>query len=123
MQGVSFGLGAIASKIGGGLVAKWIPAEWKLDINTARIGTEALVGIGAPLLAKKMRLLPGNLANAWLMGGIVVTVLDVFDTFIKPNIPGLADYEYPNLQTYVEPAQLMGVGDEGGGDVYGGGPY
>lgn len=123
MQGVMFGAGAIVAKVGAGFLAKQIPAAWNLDANTARIGTEAAIGIGAPMLAKKFKLIPGNLANAWLMGGIVVTVLDVFDTYVKPNIPGLADYEYPNLQTYTEPAQLMGVGDDGGEGPYGGGPY
>lgn len=122
MQGVSFGVGAIATKVVGGIVGKWIPAAWNLDANTARIGTEALVGIGAPILARKMRLLPSNLTNAWLVGGVVVTVLDIFDTFVKPNLPMLGDYEYGQVSGYETPAELMGVaGDDGnpyGADLY-----
>jgi hypothetical protein len=112
MQGVSFGLGAVVTKIGGGLVGKWIPAAWGLDANMARIGAEVAAGIVAPMLVKKFRFLPGNLTNAWLAGGIVVAVLDVFDTFVKPNLPMLNDYEYGQVSAYQENLGMI----EGGGE-------
>jgi hypothetical protein len=123
MQGVSFAVGAVASKVGGALVAKWIPAGWGLNADMTRIAGTAAVGIGAPLLMKqfKLKLLPGNLMNAWLMGGIVVTALDLFDTYIKPKLTFLSDYEHGQVGEYVAPAGLMGDGEDE--NVYGGGPY
>lgn len=120
MQGVMIGVGAVAADTLGGFVQKWIPAAWNLDANVARIGTKAVVGIGAPMLLRKMRALPPNLTNAWMLGGVVVTVLDVFETYVKPNIPGLGEYEYGTVQGYEEPAGLVG---EGSADVYGDGIY
>jgi hypothetical protein len=109
--------GFVGTEILAGYLAGMLPAAWKTDANLVRIGCKAAVGVGAPLLLK--RFLPRGVGNALAVGGGVAVLVDVFNTYVKPNIPGLplGEYEQGYIQGYEEPAQLSGLG--GSESVYG----
>jgi hypothetical protein len=120
MKGVTFAAGAIATDIAGGIAQKWIPPSWNLDPAMSRIGAKALVGIGAPMLAKQFRL-PSSITTPWLIGGVVVTVLDIFNTYIAPKM-GLTLQEYEQVSSYeMLPGATAMAGTEG--DIYGDGAF
>lgn len=104
MKGATIAGGAIVTSIIASQIAKRLPESWKANADMVRIGTKAAVGIGLPMVLRQTKVLPGNLANAIALGGAVATVLDVFDTYVKPNLPMLADYEQ---------GALTGMDDEG----------
>jgi hypothetical protein len=82
-----------------------------------RIGCKAAVGIGAPLLLK--RFLPRGIGAALAVGGGVAVLVDVFNTFIKPNIPGLplGEYDQGYIEGYESPDYSAAL--SGGESVYG----
>jgi len=115
--------GFVGTEILAGYLSGMLPAAWKTDANMVRIGCKAAVGVGAPLLLK--RFLPHGIGNALAIGGGVAVLVDVFNTYVKPNIPGLplADYEPGYIADY-EPGYLpQGSGMSGDDSVYGGGVY
>jgi len=107
--------GFVGTEILAGYLAGMLPAAWKTDANMVRIGCKAAVGVGAPLLLR--RFLPRGVGNALAVGGGVAVLVDVFNTYVKPNIPGLPLGEY-ELAGYEAPAEL-GPGLSGSGSVYG----
>jgi hypothetical protein len=124
-------LGQVAMIAGGGIaveiladkLAAMLPASWKADANLVRIGTKAAVGIGAPMLLR--RFLPRGWGSAIALGGGIVTVLDIFKTYIAPKIGvTLSSYEigpYPGMSGY---EQLSGFNDDNDGSgAYGGSIY
>jgi hypothetical protein len=110
--------GFVGTEILAGYLSGMLPAAWKTDANLVRIGCKAAVGVGAPLLLK--RFLPRGVANALAIGGGVAVLVDVFTTYIKPNIPGLpiGDYEQGYISDYEQSAQLA-PGLSGSDSVYG----
>ena len=109
MFGIDFG--QVAMVAGGGIVtevladklAAVLPATWKTNADVVRIGTKAVVGVGLPMLAGKF--LPRGWGAAIALGGGIVTVLDIFKTYVAPKLgitlssyeigpwSGMADYE------------------------------
>lgn len=108
MQGVWLTGGALVTEIVADKLAGMLPAAWKTDANIVRIGTKAAVGIGLPMVLKSMKLhiLPPRLLNAIALGGTVVTLLDVFKTYVGPKL-GLTLAEYEQVASY---EMLPGVG-------------
>lgn len=124
MRGVALALGIKGTKILASKLAAFIPASWGLDPNVARIGSEAVVAIGVPMLAKKLRVIPANIANAIALGGTALVVLDIIDTYLAPHIPLLNDYDdnmpigayrEGELSAYRE-GSLSGMGESAYGD-------
>lgn len=123
-------LGQIVSAAGGfvgtsllaGYLKGMLPATMTADANQAnmiRIGCKAAVAIGVPMLGKSF--LPRNIRNALMLGGGVAVAVDIFETFIKPAIPGLpfADYEQGYIADYEQSApQLMGSESVYGESIY-----
>jgi hypothetical protein len=111
--------GFVGTEILAGYLSGMLPAAWKTDANMVRIGCKAAVGVGAPLLLK--RFLPRGIGEALAVGGGVAVLVDVFNTYVKPNIPGLplADYEPGQISSY-EPQYLPeSPGLTGTDSVYG----
>ena len=69
-----------------------------------------------PMVLKMTKLVPSNLANAIAIGGGVVTLLDVFKTYIAPNVPGLHAYEQLSEYRTLPLATGMAGMDEAYGD-------
>lgn len=113
MHGVMIGVGGVATEVAGDFVQKWIPASWALDADLSRIGTKAAVGIAGPMLAKMLKV-PKAITTPWLIGGIAVTVLDVFRTYIAPKL-GLTLKEYEQVSSY---EQLPGPNLSGSPQTY-----
>jgi hypothetical protein len=92
--------GFVCTEILAGYLSGMLPAAWKTDANIVRIGCKAAVGVGAPLLLK--RFLPRGVGEALALGGGVAVLVDVFNTYVRPNIPGLplADYEPGEISSY-----------------------
>jgi hypothetical protein len=99
MQIAGFAGGAIVTEILASYLAKMIPAEWKLDANTSRIGTKAVVGVGLPMVLKMTKLVPSGIANALAVGGGIVVLIDVFATYVAPKM-GLTLGAYEQLSEY-----------------------
>jgi hypothetical protein len=119
MQIALFAGGAIVTNILADKLAAMLPAAWKTDVNIVRIGTKAAVGVGLPMVLRMTKLVPSNIANAIAIGGGVVTLLDIFATYIAPNVPGLHAYE--QLSEY---RMLPGTtGMAGMDEPYGDTPY
>jgi len=110
--------GFVGTEILAGYLSGMLPAAWKTDPNLVRIGCKAAVGVGAPLLLK--RFLPRGVGNALAVGGGVAVLVDIFNTFVKPNIPGLPLGEYdPGYIEGYEAPELMESSLSGSGSVYG----
>jgi hypothetical protein len=111
-----FAGGAVVTEVLADKLAAMLPASWKTDANLVRIGTKAAVGVGLPMVLKMTKLVPSNLANAIAIGGGVVTLLDVFKTYIAPNVPGLHAYEQLSEYRTLPLATGMAGMDEAYGD-------
>ena len=102
--------GGIAVEVLADKLASFLPAAWKTNADVVRIGTKAAVGIAAPMLLRKF--LPRGWGNAIALGGGIVTLLDVFKTYVAPKIGvSLSSYEigpYAGMSGY-----------EAGGEMYG----
>jgi len=111
--------GFVGTEILAGYLSGMLPAAWKTDANIVRIGCKAAVGVGAPLLLK--RFLPRGVGSALAVGGGVAVLVDVFNTFIKPNIPGLpvGNYEQDFISGYEDNMMLPDAGMSGSDSVYG----
>ena len=109
--------GFVGTEILAGYLAGMLPAAWKTDANMVRIGCKAAVGVGAPLLLK--RFLPRGVGSALAIGGGVAVLVDVFNTFVRPMVPGLpiADYEQGYIQGYEQPEYSPAL--SGSDSVYG----
>ena len=127
MRGASIAAAGLAVEVLANKLAAHIPAGWGLDANIARIGAKAAITIGVPMLAKKVRIIPAGVANAIAIGGAVITVMDIINTYVKPHLPAglLSEYDPNNsvIQGY-EAGTLTGY-EEGvlSGGAYGGGAY
>lgn len=114
--------GFVGTEILAGYLAGMLPAAWKTDANMVRIGCKAAVGVGVPMLAKSFlpRGVRGAL-NALAIGGGVAVLVDVFNTFVKPNIPGLplSNYEQGFISGYEDNGMLPDTGMSGSDSVYG----
>jgi hypothetical protein len=109
--------GFVGTEILAGYLAGMLPAAWKTDANMVRIGCKAAVGVGAPLLLK--RFLPRGVGSALAIGGGVAVLVDVFNTYVKPNIPGLplGEYDQGYITGYESPGYSPALA--GGDSVYG----
>jgi hypothetical protein len=109
--------GFVGTEILAGYLSGMLPAAWKTNPAMVRIGCKAAVGIGAPLLLK--RFLPRGIGAALAVGGGVAVLVDVFNTFIKPNIPGLplGEYDQGYIEGYESPDYSAAL--SGGESVYG----
>jgi len=112
--------GFVGTEILAGYLSGMLPAAWKTNPAMVRIGCKAAVGIGAPLLLK--RFLPRGIGAALAVGGGVAVLVDVFNTFIKPNIPGLplgemGEYNQGYITGYEDPGYSAAL--SGGDSVYG----
>lgn len=110
MRGASIAAGAIAVEALANALASKLPDAWKSNADVTRIGTKAAITIGAPLLLKKIRILPPSVANAIAIGGAVATALDVLRTYVVPHVPFLHGYEAGMLTGYQE-GTLTGADD------------
>jgi hypothetical protein len=108
--------GYVGTEILAGYLAGMLPASWKTDPAMVRIGCKAAVGVGAPLLLK--RFLPRGVGSALAIGGGVAVLVDLFNTYVKPRIPGLplGEYEHGMISGY-EPDYSAEL--QGGDSVYG----
>ena len=134
MRGASIAAAGLAVEVLANKLASFLPASWALDANVTRIGCKAAITIGVPMLAKKVKIIPAGVANAIAIGGAVVTVMDIINTYVKPHLPAglLSEYDPNNsvMQGY-ETGTLSGDEDsmhgyEAGqlsGGAYGGGAY
>jgi hypothetical protein len=116
MQIAMFAGGAVVTEVLADKLAGMLPAAWKTDANVVRIGTKAAVGVGLPMVLKMTKLVPANLCNAIAVGGGVVTLLDIFKTYIGPKI-GLNLSAYEQLSEYRQLA--AGGGIAGMDEAYG----
>ena len=125
MKGVSIAGGAIVTDVLASKLAAMLPDAWKSNADAVRIGTKAAVGIGLPMLARKLRIIPPGIANAIALGGAVTTALDVFNTYVKPHVPMLSDYEQGTLTGAgdVEQLEAYEPGTLTGGGAYEGSAY
>ena len=119
--------GGIAVEVLADKLANVLPASWKADANIVRIGTKAAVGIAAPMLLRKF--LPRGWGSAIALGGGIVTVLDIFKTYVAPKIGvSLSSYEigpYAGMAGYPDEAMEGYADDPTGmsGGAYGGSIY
>jgi hypothetical protein len=111
--------GYVGTEILGGYLKGMLPAGMLPDANLARIGCKAAVAIGVPLLAR--RFLPRGVAKALMIGGGVAVAVDLFNTFVKPMIPGLplADYEQGYISDYEMQSIPASASLSGTDSVYG----
>lgn len=125
MKGASIAMGGLAVELLASKLATMLPASWQTNANMVRIGTKVAITVGVPLLAKKVRLIPGNIANAIALGGAVVTVVDIINTYVKPNVPFLHDYnpDVPGLQGYEAGTLTDYEAESLSGGAYGGGAF
>lgn len=132
MRGAGIAAAGLAVDVLATKLASFLPASWALDANVTRIGCKAAITIGVPMLAKRVRIIPAGVANAIAIGGAVVTVMDIINTYVKPHLPAglLSEYDPNNsvMQGY-EAGQLSGGNMEGyeagqlSGGAYGDGAY
>jgi len=116
---------AVTNAIGNKL-ASMLPANLQSNPDVARIGTKAALGIGLPILLRKVRLVPPGIANALAVGGAIAFGLDVVKTYIAPKVPFLSDYEQvplmgtdsPEVLQSYEAMQLTGTDSAYGGGAY-----
>ena len=111
--------GYVGTEILAGYLKGMLPANLLPDPNMARIGCKAAIGIGLPLLAR--RFLPRGVANALMIGGGVAVAVDLFNTYVKPMVPGLplADYEQGFISGYEAPMLETSPSLSGADSVYG----
>ena len=125
MKGATIAMGGLAVELLASKLAKMLPASWSTNADVVRIGTKVAITIGVPLLAKKVRIIPGNIANAIALGGAVVTVVDIINTYVKPHVPFLNDYDpnMPMLQGYEAGTLTDYEAGSLSGGAYGGGAF
>jgi hypothetical protein len=115
--------GVVGSRLASGWLAKMIPASLSAgpQADLVRIGTKAAVGMALPMVLKSLKVIPANAATFIAVGGFAAVALDVFETYIAPNVPGLSDYELSGYESSGSPAGLgdddesMDLLDSGGG--------
>lgn len=100
--------GAIGTDVLTGYVAKIIPMP--IGGPVGQLLTKALTVAGGSMLVR--RFAGPRMGNAFALGGGVSLLMDVFDTYVKPRIPGLAEYETERLSvgTYEPEFSLNGLG-------------
>lgn len=109
LAGIDFGAAAITaggfvgSDLGAGFLAKMLPANWQT--GAPRLALKAAVGVGAPLLLRKV--IGPRISNLLAAGAAVSVLVDAYHMWIAPNVPGLSDY---TLNGY-EPAPGGGLGE------------
>jgi hypothetical protein len=83
--------GAIGSELATGVVASqaFIPEQVKTGVG--RMALKAGVGIGAGMLAR--RFVGPRVGNLLMLGVGAGLVIDVYRTYVAPNVPGLSDYD------------------------------
>lgn len=121
-RGAGIALGGLAVELLASKLSNMLPASWQGNANMVRIGSKAALTIGIPMLAKRVKVLPSGVANAIALGGAVVTVVDIINTYVKPHVPMLngmdegvmADYEAGAISDY-EQGALSGAGAFGSG--------
>lgn len=86
VSGLVGGAGAVGSGIATNYAAKMLP--WPaVQSGAGRLALRAGVTIAASLIAKKA--LPSKFANPLIGGAVVGLGIDVLQTFVLPNVPGL----------------------------------
>lgn len=106
--------GFILSNIGTGYISKMLPAGWQGPV--ARIGVKAVVGIGGPLLLK--RFIGAKTANLLAAGAAVSVLVDAYQTWVAPNIPGLSDYEMAGYELGAGELTELPDGMSGNENIY-----
>jgi hypothetical protein len=89
-EAASITLGAVGTDVLSGFVAKFVPMPASLDARIARVGVKAITVAAGSMLAGKM--LGSKMARAFALGGGVSILLDVYNGWVKPMVPGLSDY-------------------------------
>jgi hypothetical protein len=129
-RGFTIGAGAVATNVATGFISKYLPAT--LTAGPVLLAVKA--GVGLIALPMLLKVLPGGrkFASSVAIGAGVAIAIDILNTYVLPNIPGISDYETGMLSDY-ETGTLTGYGDptmnEGVSSansnvgVYGGGIY
>lgn len=110
MKGAGIAAGALAVEALANALASKLPDSWKANPDMVRIGSKAAIAIGAPLILKKIRVLPHGVANAIAIGGAVAVALDALRTWVAPHVPFLHGYEAGMLTGY-EDGTITGADD------------
>lgn len=125
-KGLVLAGGATVANALGNKLAAMLPANMQTNPDIARIATKAALGIGLPILLRKVRVLPPSIATALAVGGGIAFGLDVVKTYVAPKVPFLSDYEQVPLQDITQPEQLQSYEAmqlAGTDSAYGGGAY
>lgn len=101
--------GVVGSEVATGFVSAQPFVPEGLKTGPARIGLKAAVGIGTPMLLR--RFIGPRVANLLMLGAGVGLIVDVYRTFVVPNVPGLSDYD--ELSAYTPAGAFpLGATDE-----------
>jgi hypothetical protein len=129
-RGFTIGAGAAVTNVATGFISKFLPAT----LTTGPVLLAVKAGVGLIALPMLLKVLPGGrrFASSVAIGAGVAIALDILNTYVIPNIPGISDYETGMLSDY-ETGMLSGYGDPtmnesatsaaGSSGVYSGGIY
>jgi len=120
-KGLAIGAGAIGTNLAVNALNNAMGNKLEGPI---KIAAKAAIGIIA--LPMILKFVPGGnkFANAVRIGAGVAVALDIFEQYVKPNLPAtFQDYEYGALNDY-QTGQLNGwMPQDGVSGVYDGGVY
>ena len=90
--------GAVATNMAGDWLLNMLPADWKAGqaADLTRVGSKLAVGVVLPGVLS--RFIGAKWSKNLALGGIAAVMIDVFQTWVAPNIPGLSDYEWDSNQ-------------------------
>lgn len=113
--------GAAVADIGAGFLAKHLPATWQS--GAASYVVKAAVGVAVPMIGKKLRVIPGHVANAMAAGALLVVGFEAYLEYVKPHLP-IGEYLPGNMGEYAADNSISGVAvPDPGVSMYGGSMY